>query len=159
MAELKPGDPAPAFTVDTDKGKPLSLADLAGHKVILYAYPAAFTPGCSLEAQDFRDAFKWFDQAGYTILGLSPDPVDKNASFAQKMKLPFTLLSDPDHAVLESYGAWGEREAFGRTTVGVIRSTFVIGGDGRIEVAEYRVKAAGHVERLAAELGVELEGF
>ncbi|MDR1634977.1 MAG: thioredoxin-dependent thiol peroxidase [Bifidobacteriaceae bacterium] len=159
MAKLQVGDRAPDFTLDTDRGEPLSLKALAGKKVILYVYPAAFTPGCSLEAQDFRDAFSSFEQAGYTVMGLSPDTVEKNAEFAQKMTLPFVLLSDPDHAVMEAYGAWGEKESFGRKTVGVIRSTFVIGADGRIELAEYRVKAAGHVERLAHALGVELEGF
>jgi peroxiredoxin Q/BCP len=159
MVELKPGDLAPDFTVDTNDGEPLTLSSQAGHKVIMYVYPAAFTPGCSLEAQDFRDADESFVKAGYTIFGLSPDPAEKNESFAQKMKLPFKLLSDPDHKVMEAYGAWGERETFGRKTIGVIRSTFVIGPDRRIESAEYRVKAAGHVERLAAQLGVTLEGF
>ncbi|MDR1189615.1 MAG: thioredoxin-dependent thiol peroxidase [Bifidobacteriaceae bacterium] len=159
MVELKVGDKAPDFTLETDDGKPVTLSKLKGNKVILYVYPAAFTPGCSLEAQDFRDADKAFEKAGYKVLGLSPDTVEKNASFAQKMKLPYELVSDPDHKVLESYGAWGEKEAFGRKTIGVIRSTFVIGEDGRLEVAEYRVKAAGHVERLAQELGVNVEGF
>jgi peroxiredoxin Q/BCP len=159
MAELKKGDTAPEFTLDANDGQSVSLVSQTGHKVILYAYPAAFTPGCSLEAQDFRDGFKSFDQAGYAVFGLSPDPVEKNASFAAKMKLPFELLSDPDHKVLEAYGAWGERESFGRKSIGVIRSTFVIGDDGRIELAEYQVKAAGHVERLAASLGLELDDF
>ncbi|MDR2378230.1 MAG: peroxiredoxin, partial [Bifidobacteriaceae bacterium] len=118
MAELKVGDKAPDFTLETDDGRPLTLSALEGRKVIMYAYPAAFTPGCSLEAQDFRDANAAFDQAGYTILGISPDTVDKNADFSQKMKLPFRLVSDPDHKVLEAYGAWGEREAFGRLTTG-----------------------------------------
>ncbi|MDR2453651.1 MAG: thioredoxin-dependent thiol peroxidase [Bifidobacteriaceae bacterium] len=159
MAQLKVGDVAPDFTLETDHRHPLRLSSLQGRKVILYVYPAAMTPGCTLEAQDFRDAHKDFDQAGYTILGISPDPVDKNADFAAKMKLPFELISDPDHKVLEAYSAWGEKEAFGRMTVGVIRSTFVIGADGRVESAEYGVKAAGHVERLAEALGVELSGL
>ncbi|MDR2566460.1 MAG: thioredoxin-dependent thiol peroxidase [Bifidobacteriaceae bacterium] len=159
MAELKPGDKAPDFSLETDEGKQLTLSDLKGRKVILYVYPAAFTPGCSLEAQDFRDGAKFFEQAGYQVIGLSPDTAEKNATFAQKLKLPFKLLSDPDHKVLDAYGAWGEKEAFGRTTVGVIRSTFVIGADGLIELVEYRVRAAGHVERLAQALGVDLEGF
>ncbi|MDR0592921.1 MAG: peroxiredoxin [Bifidobacteriaceae bacterium] len=159
MAELKVGAEAPDFTLETDQGKQLSLSALRGGKVILYVYPAAFTPGCSLEAQDFRDAADAFAKAGYTILGLSPDEAAKNADFSSKMKLPFRLLSDPDHTALTAYGAWGEKEAFGRQTVGVIRSTFVIGADGRFEVVEHGVKAAGHVERLAHDLGVELEGF
>jgi peroxiredoxin Q/BCP len=159
MAELKVGDPAPDFTLPTDDGKTLTLSNLKGHKVILYTYPAAFTPNCSLEAQDFRDADSAFENAGYTILGMSPDTVERNASFAQEMDLPFDLVCDPDHKVLESYDAWGEKVAFGRKTVGVIRSTFVIGEDGRIATAEYRVKAAGHVERLAQALGVEVEGL
>jgi peroxiredoxin Q/BCP len=159
MAELKPGDKAPDFTLQADDGEQLTLSSLHGGKVILYVYPAAFTPGCSLEAQDFRDGFRPFEQAGYRVIGLSPDGVEENAAFAQKLRLPFTLLSDPDHKVMEAYGAWGEKTTFGRKTVGVIRSTFVIGADGRIEVADYRVKAAGHVERLAQALGVDLEGF
>ncbi|MDR1440867.1 MAG: peroxiredoxin [Bifidobacteriaceae bacterium] len=156
MTELKAGDRAPDFTLDTNDGDSLTLSNLKGRKVILYVYPAAFTPGCSLEAQDFRDAEDAFEQAGYTILGLSPDTVERSASFAEKMKLPFELVSDPGHKVLEAYGAWGEKQAYGRKTIGVIRSTFVIGEDDQIEAAEYWVQAAGHVERLAQTLGVDL---
>jgi peroxiredoxin Q/BCP len=159
MTTLSPGDLAPDFSLKDEHSKVVSLAGLEGRKLIIYVYPAAFTPGCSLEAQDFRDADSSFEKAGYTIFGLSPDEPSKNESFAEEMKLPFDLLSDPDHQTLEAYGAWGEKQAFGRTAVGVIRSTFVIGPDQRIEKAEYGVKAAGHVERLAEELGVTLEGF
>jgi peroxiredoxin Q/BCP len=154
MTTLKPGDLAPDFTLETDEGPDLTLSSLKGRKVILYSYPAAFTPGCSIEAQDFRDADGAITAAGYAVVGISPDTPEKNAAFAEDLTLPFTLVSDPDHKVLESYGAWGSQESFGRPTVGVIRSTFVIGEDGRIEVAEYAVKAPGHVQRLLAELGV-----
>jgi peroxiredoxin Q/BCP len=159
MTELTAGEQAPDFTLDSDGGEQLTLSALRGRKVILYAYPAAFTPGCSLEAQDFRDANPAFEKAGYQVIGLSPDTVAENAEFARQLNVPFPLLSDPDHKALDAYGAWGEKETFGRKTVGVIRSTFVIGADGRVEAAKYRVKAAGHVERLADALGVELTGF
>jgi peroxiredoxin Q/BCP len=154
MTTLKPGDTAPDFTLETDDGPELTLSALKGRKVILYAYPAAFTPGCSIEAQDFRDADGAITAAGYTVVGISPDTPEKIAAFAESLAIPFTLVADPDHKVLDSYGAWGEHESFGKQTVGVIRSTFVIGEDGKIEVAEYGVKAPGHVARLLAELGV-----
>ncbi|MDR0365720.1 MAG: peroxiredoxin [Bifidobacteriaceae bacterium] len=154
MGTLAVGDLAPDFTLEADDAKTVTLSALRPHKVVLYVYPAAFTAGCSLEAQDFRDADKPFEDAGYKVFGISPDSPEKNRAFAQDLRLPFELLSDPDHKVLEEYGAWGEKTAFGRTKIGVIRSTFVIGSDGRLTVVEYNVRAAGHVERLAAELGV-----
>jgi peroxiredoxin Q/BCP len=156
MAQLKHGDPAPDFTLESDDGPELTLSSLRPQKVILYAYPAAFTPGCSLEAQDFRDWYKDFEAAGYTVVGISPDTAERIAAFSEKMDLPFTLVADPDHKVLEEYGAWGEKVTFGRKSIGVIRSTFVIDPEGVIDVADYKVKAPGHVERLAEELGVEL---
>jgi peroxiredoxin Q/BCP len=159
MTQLKPGDLAPNFTLPSDDGPELTLSDLRGDKVILYAYPAAFTPGCSLEAQDFRDAYPDFEAAGYNIVGISPDTQERIAAFAEKMALPFTLVADPDHKVLEEYGAWGEKITFGRKTIGVIRSTFVIAGDGKVEVADYAVKAPGHVERLAEQLGIAIKSF
>jgi peroxiredoxin Q/BCP len=159
MAHLKSGDMAPDFTLESDDGPELTLSQLRPQKVILYTYPAAFTPGCSLEAQDFRDAYADFERAGYVIVGISPDKAEKIAAFAEEMNLPFTLVADPDHKVLEQWDAWGEKTTFGRRMVGVIRSTFVIDGDGRITLAEYGVKAPGHVERLAEQLGVELAPF
>ncbi|MDR2454905.1 MAG: peroxiredoxin [Bifidobacteriaceae bacterium] len=159
MANLQPGDAAPDFTLESDDGPELTLSSLRPKKVILYAYPAAFTPGCSLEARDFRDSFAQFEAAGYVIVGISPDDAEGIAAFSEEMGLPFTLVADPDHKVLEQYGAWGEKTMFGRRSIGVIRSTFVIGGDGLIEVADYAVKAPGHVERLAEQLGIPLEGF
>jgi peroxiredoxin Q/BCP len=159
MTELKPGDIAPDFTLASDDGPELTLSSLRPQRVIFYAYPAAFTPGCSLEAQDFRDSYSDFEAAGYTIVGVSPDTQERIAAFAEKMELPFTLVADPDHRVLEEYGAWGDKIVFGRKSIGVIRSTFVIDGAGAIEVADYNVKAPGHVERLAEQLGIELASF
>jgi peroxiredoxin Q/BCP len=152
---LNPGDPAPDFTLPTGEGPAFTLSSLRGGKVVLYAYPKAGTPGCSMEAADFRDAMPAFAAAGYTIVGLSPDSPAALAKFAKDLKLEFTLVSDPDHKVIEEYGAWGEKVSFGRKTVGVIRSTFVIDPAGAIAKAEYSVKAPGHVERLATELGVD----
>ncbi|MDR2380864.1 MAG: peroxiredoxin [Bifidobacteriaceae bacterium] len=159
MADLKPGDAAPDFTLESDDGPELTLSALRPKKVILYAYPAAFTPGCSLEARDFRDAYADFDAAGYVIVGISPDTAESIAGFSEKLGIQFTLVADPDHKVLEDYGAWGEHIVFGRKSIGVIRSTFVIDGDGKITLADYAVKAPGHVERLAEQLGVPLTGF
>ncbi|MDR3360488.1 MAG: peroxiredoxin [Bifidobacteriaceae bacterium] len=159
MAQLKPGDVAPDFTLESDDGPDLTLSGLRPQKVVLYAYPAAFTPGCSLEARDFRDAQPDFEAAGYSVVGISPDTPARITAFSEEMKLPFVLVADPDHRVLEEYGAWGEKTIFGRKTVGVIRSTFVIDGQGRIESADYGVKAPGHVERLAEKLGVPLKSF
>ncbi|MDR2380500.1 MAG: peroxiredoxin [Bifidobacteriaceae bacterium] len=156
MAQLTPGDLAPDFTLESDDGPDLTLSTLRPLKVILYAYPAAGTPGCSLEARDFRDFYASFEAAGYAIVGLSPDTPEAIAAFSEELELPFTLVADPDHKVLDQYGAWGAKTVFGRQTIGVIRSTFVIGADGRIESAEYGVKAPGHVERLAEELGLNL---
>ncbi|MDR2347285.1 MAG: peroxiredoxin [Bifidobacteriaceae bacterium] len=159
MAQLKPGDLAPDFTLESDDGPNLTLSELRPQKVVLYAYPAAFTPGCSLEARDFKDAHGDFEAAGYTVVGISPDTAEHIAAFSEELGLPFTLVADPDHKVLEAYGAWGAKTVFGRETIGVIRSTFVIDGEGRLEAVDYGVKAPGHVERLAEQLGVALEAF
>jgi peroxiredoxin Q/BCP len=121
--------------------------------VIVYFYPAAMTPGCTKQACDFRDSLASLNSAGITVLGISPDKPAKLARFREKEGLTFPLLSDPDHAALEAYGAWGEKKLYGKVTVGVIRSTFVVGPDGRIEKALYAVKATGHVARLRAEIG------
>jgi len=150
---LAPGDPAPGFTLPDADGQPVSLSSYRGQRVIVYFYPAAMTPGCTKEACDFRDSLAGLGRQGIAVLGISPDPPAKLATFRARDGLTFPLLSDPDHAVLEAYGAYGEKKLYGKTTVGVIRSTFVVGADGRIEQAMYGVKATGHVARLRAELG------
>jgi peroxiredoxin Q/BCP len=150
---LAPGDPAPDFTLPDADGQPVSLSSYRGQRVIVYFYPAAMTPGCTTEACDFRDSLADLNHAGLAVLGISPDPPAKLARFRDRDGLNFPLLSDPDHVVLEAYGAYGEKKLYGKTTVGVIRSTFVVGADGKIEQAMYGVKATGHVARLRAEVG------
>jgi thioredoxin-dependent peroxiredoxin len=150
---LAPGDPAPDFTLLDADGRQVALSSFRGQRVIVYFYPAAMTPGCTQEACDFRDNLAELNHAGIAVLGISPDPPSKLARFRDKDGLTFPLLSDPDHAVLEAYGAYGEKQLYGKTTVGVIRSTFVIDADGQIEKAMYGVKATGHVARLRAEVG------
>jgi thioredoxin-dependent peroxiredoxin len=154
-ARLEPGDPAPEFTLTTDSGAKLSLADLRGRKVILYAYPAAMTPGCTTQACDFRDSLGSLQGAGYEVVGISPDSTEKLAKFKDRDALTFPLVSDPDKAVLTSYGAWGEKKNYGKTVTGVIRSTFVIDEQGRVERALYNVKATGHVAKLRRDLGLD----
>jgi peroxiredoxin Q/BCP len=151
---LAPGDKAPDFTLPDADGNQVSLAALRGQRVIIYFYPAAMTPGCTKQACDFRDSKADLSQAGFAVLGISPDSPAKLAKFRDKEGLTFPLLSDPGHEVLEAYGAYGEKTMYGRTTVGVIRSTFVVDADGKIEQARYGVKATGHVARLRTELGV-----
>jgi peroxiredoxin Q/BCP len=152
---LAPGDPAPDFTLSTDTGDKLSLRDLRGRRVILYAYPAAMTPGCTTQACDFRDSLASLKGAGYEVVGISPDSPARLAKFRDRDAITFPLVSDPDHAVLEAYGAWGEKQNYGRTYTGVIRSTFVIDEHGRIDRALYNVKATGHVAKLRRELGLD----
>ncbi|WP_054952199.1 thioredoxin-dependent thiol peroxidase [Flaviflexus massiliensis] len=152
MARLEVGDRAPEFTIETPNGT-VSLADLlekAEKGVIVYFYPKAMTPGCTTEACDFRDAR--LTDAGYEVIGISPDSINKLQSFAEAELLDFPLGSDPDHEVLEAYGAWGEKKNYGRTVVGVIRSTFVINPDGTIAEAMYNVKATGHVARVTKNI-------
>jgi len=150
---LAPGDPAPEFTLPDADGQPVSLSSYRGQRVIVYFYPAAMTPGCTTEACDFRDSLADLNDAGLAVLGISPDPPAKLAKFRDRDGLTFPLLSDPDHAVLEAYGAYGDKKLYGKTTVGVIRSTFVVGADGKIEQAMYGVKATGHVARLRVQVG------
>ncbi|HEY3956160.1 MAG TPA: thioredoxin-dependent thiol peroxidase [Streptosporangiaceae bacterium] len=151
---LAPGDEAPDFTLNDADGNAVTLSSLRGQRVIVYFYPAAMTPGCTKQACDFRDSRADLAAAGSTVLGISPDKPEKLARFRQKEGLNFTLLSDPDRKVLEAYGAYGEKKLYGKTIVGVIRSTFVVGPDGRLEQAQYAVKATGHVARLRQQLGV-----
>jgi peroxiredoxin Q/BCP len=151
---LESGDPAPDFSLTDDEGKTVSLSDFAGSTLVLYAYPAAMTPGCTTQACDFRDSLDALHAAGVRVVGISPDKPDRLAKFRERDALTFPLVSDPDHEVLEAYGAWGEKNLYGKKYIGVIRSTFVIDGDGRIEHAMYNVKAKGHVAKLRGELGL-----
>jgi peroxiredoxin Q/BCP len=153
-ARLAPGDRAPAFTLQDDAGNTVRLSDFKGSRVIVYFYPAAMTPGCTTQACDFTAAMTDFKTAGYTVLGISPDAPAKLAQFRTEGSLNFTLLSDPTKATMEKYGAFGEKQLYGKTVVGVIRSTFVIDEKGRIEQAQYNVKAKGHVAKLARELDI-----
>src|SRR5215469_12611574 len=151
---LEAGQPAPAFTLQDQDGKPVSLSDFSGDNVIVYFYPAAMTPGCTTEACDFRDNLSSLAAAGVTVLGISPDGPAKLAKFRERDHLTFPLLSDPDHEVEKAYGAYGEKKLYGKTTMGVIRSTFVIDPNGVVTRAYYNVKATGHVARLRKELGI-----
>ncbi|MBZ5732955.1 thioredoxin-dependent thiol peroxidase [Nocardioides sp. TRM66260-LWL] len=152
---LSPGDPAPDFTLPTDDGSQVSLADLRGRKVIVYFYPAAMTPGCTKQACDFTDSLASLQAAGYEVLGVSPDKPEKLAKFRERDALTFPLLADPDKDVLRAYGAFGEKKLYGKVVEGVIRSTFVVDEEGRIEVAQYNVKATGHVAKLRKDLGLD----
>ena len=151
---LQPGDKAPDFTLASADGSKISLSDLRGSKVILYFYPAAMTPGCTTQACDFRDNLASLRAAGYAVLGVSPDRPDRLAAFRDQQALTFPLLADPDRAVLEAYGAWGQTQSYGKTVTGVIRSTVVIDEGGRVERALYNVKATGHVAKLRKDLGL-----
>src|SRR6187431_1547374 len=154
MTTLQAGDAAPAFTLDDQDGAPVSLTDLRGQRVVLYFYPAAMTPGCTTQACDFRDSLSALSAAGVTVIGVSRDTADKLREFRERDGLTFTLLSDPDQAVHEAYGAWGEKMNYGKAVTGVLRSTFVISPEGVIEHALYNVKATGHVARLRTLLEV-----
>ncbi|WP_320065056.1 thioredoxin-dependent thiol peroxidase [Micromonospora sp. RTGN7] len=154
-ARLNSGDPAPEFTLPTDTGETLSLGDLRGRRVILYAYPAAMTPGCTKQACDFRDSLASLQAAGYEVVGISPDKPEKLAKFRERDAITFPLVGDADRAVLTAYGAYGEKQSYGRTVTGVIRSTFVIDPDGKIERALYNVKATGHVAKLRRDLNLD----
>jgi peroxiredoxin Q/BCP len=151
---LETGSPAPDFTLADQDGREVSLSALRGGRVILFFYPEAMTPGCTTEACDFRDSLAPLQAAGYTVLGISRDEPEKLRRFRERDGLTYDLLSDPDHAVHEAYGAWGEKTNYGKTVVGVLRSTFVIGPDGTVEHALYNVKATGHVARVRALVGL-----
>lgn len=152
---LAPGDVAPAFTLSDADGNEISLSDYRGQRVIVYFYPAASTPGCTKQACDFRDNLASFASEGFTVLGISPDKQAKLQKFREHEGLTFPLLSDPDKQVLEAYGAFGEKKMYGKTVTGVIRSTFVIDADGKIELAQYGVKATGHVAKLRRDLKLD----
>ncbi len=151
---LQPGDPAPPFTLASDVGDQVSLADFAGRKVIMYFYPAAMTPGCTKQACDFSDSLDALTEQGYAVVGISPDPPAKLAKFRERDGLTITLLSDPDKSTLAAYGAFGEKKMYGKTVQGVIRSTFVVDEQGTIIEARYNVKATGHVAKLRQDLGL-----
>jgi peroxiredoxin Q/BCP len=138
---LRDGDPAPNFTLTSDTGETVRLSDFRGRTVVLYFYPRDDTPGCTKQAQRFRDLDAEFRERGAVVLGVSPDDVAAHRKFKEKHHLPFTLLADPDHAVADAYGVWGERSYAGKTYMGIQRSTFVIDGDGRIAKAMYGVNA------------------
>jgi thioredoxin-dependent peroxiredoxin len=151
---LSPGDPAPDFTLPDADGNPVSLSSYRGRRVVVYCYPAALTPGCTTQAVDFTEAAGDLAQAGLDIVGISPDPPAKLLRFREKENLGITLVSDEDKSVLTAYGAYGPKKLYGKEVVGVIRSTFVVDADGRIEKASYNVKATGHVAKLRKELGI-----
>lgn len=153
MTKLSEGDPAPPFTLEAPDGT-YDLERFRGRWLVLYFYPADFTGGCTAEACDFRDRLPGIDAA---VVGVSPDPIDEHAAFAEEYALPFPLLSDQDHAVAERYGAWGEKVNYGKRYEGLIRSTFLIDPDGTVAEALYNVRAKGHAERVRARL-LELQG-
>jgi thioredoxin-dependent peroxiredoxin len=152
MAMVEVGKKAPAFTLPDQDGKPVKLSDFKGKAVVLYFYPKDDTPGCTLEACSFRDEHSALKKSGAVVLGVSPDDEKSHARFAGKFKLPFPLLADTGHTVAEAYGAWGEKSMYGRKYLGIIRSTFLIDGDGKVAAAWPKVKVAGHVEEVRAAL-------
>ncbi len=151
---LQPGDTAPAFTLPDQDGIPVPLSDLRGRRVILYFYPEAMTPGCTTEACDFRDNLASLDGAGYAVVGVSRDDPEKLRRFRQQEHLSFPLLSDPDHSVHEAYGVWGEKQLYGKTVTGVIRSTIVLDESGVVTHAFYNTRATGHVAMLRSKLKI-----
>ncbi len=154
MTALNAGDLAPDFTAPTDTGT-FTLSALRGHKVILFFYPQAMTPGCTKQACDFRDSLASLQRAGYDVVGISADAPEKLARFREQEGLTYPLVSDPEREVLQAYGAWGMKKLYGRDYEGAIRSTFVIDEDGRVVHALYNVKATGHVGRLRKLLGLD----
>ena len=155
MDRLSPGDLAPDFTLPDDGGGEVSLAGLRGRKVIVYFYPAAMTPGCTKQACDFTDSLESLKASGFEVLGISPDKPEKLAKFRERDALTIPLLSDADRSVMTAYGAFGEKKLYGKVVQGVIRSTFVVDEDGAVELAQYNVKATGHVAKLRRDLGLD----
>ena len=154
QTKLQAGDTAPAFTLPDADGKPVSLADHLGRKVVVYFYPAALTPGCTKQACDFTDNLDLLAGAGYDVIGISPDKPEKLGKFREKEHLKVTLVADPEKEVLKAYGAFGEKTMYGKTVTGVIRSTVIVDEAGKVEHAFYNVKATGHVAKLIRDLGV-----
>ncbi len=155
VTRLEPGAAAPDFTLTDADGNTVRLKDFRKRKVIVYFYPAAMTPGCTKQACDFRDSLDSLSAAGYAVLGISPDKPEKLAKFRDRDSVTFPLLSDPDRTTLQAYGAYGEKTMYGKKVTGVIRSTFVVDEKGKIEVAQYNVKATGHVAKLRKDLGLD----
>jgi thioredoxin-dependent peroxiredoxin len=155
MPRLSPGDVAPEFTLPDADGTDVSLSDFRGRKVVVYFYPAAMTPGCTKQACDFRDSLESLSAAGYAVVGISPDKPEKLAKFRDRDAVNFPLLSDVDKSTLQAYGAFGEKTMYGKTVTGVIRSTLVVDEKGRVAVAQYNVKATGHVAKLRRDLGLD----
>jgi peroxiredoxin Q/BCP len=153
MPKLEAGAKAPSFTLPDQDDQKVSLSDFAGQRVIVYFYPKDDTPGCTAEACQFNDNLAAFERAEVPVLGISPDKGASHQKFRAKYGLDFSLLSDPDHKVMERYGAWGEKTMYGRTTTGVIRSTFLIDEKGKIVRPWYNVKADGHAAKVLAEVG------
>jgi peroxiredoxin Q/BCP len=151
---LSPGDDAPDFTLPDSEGKEVSLSDFRGQSVVVYFYPAASTPGCTKQACDFRDNLAELNDAGYQVIGISPDTQAKLAKFVDHEKLTFPLLGDPDKNVISAYGAYGEKKNYGKVFMGVIRSTFVVDAEGKIANAWYNVRATGHVAKLIKDLKI-----
>lgn len=151
---LAPGDKAPAFNLPDADGNNVKLSDYKGRQVVVYFYPAASTPGCTKQACDFRDSLAELNEAGIDVVGISPDKPEKLAKFRDAEGVTFPLLSDPERKVLTAYGAFGEKQMYGKTVTGVIRSTFVVDEKGKIAVAQYNVKATGHVAKLRRDLSV-----
>jgi len=152
---LAVGDQAPDFTLADDKGGEFTLSGLRGRKVIVYFYPAAMTPGCTKQACDFTDSLDSLHARGFEVLGISPDKPAKLAKFRERDGLTITLLSDDDKSVMQEYGAFGEKTMYGKTVTGVIRSTVVVHEEGKVELAQYNVKATGHVAKLRRDLGID----
>jgi peroxiredoxin Q/BCP len=150
---LEAGAKAPRFKLPSDEGRTVSLDDLKGKKIVLYFYPKDDTSGCTAQACEFRDNWKSVQAAGAVVLGVSPDGVTSHGKFKAKYRLPFLLLADEDHAVAEAYGAWGEKSMYGRKYHGILRTTFVIGADGRIVKVFQKVKPKGHAAEVLAALG------
>ncbi len=152
---LSAGDTAPDFTLATDSGDEVSLSGLRGRKVIVYFYPAAMTPGCTTQACDFTDSLESLQGAGYEVIGISPDKPAKLAKFRERDGLSITLAADEDRSVMGAYGAFGEKKLYGKVVEGVIRSTIVVDEDGKVSLAQYNVKATGHVAKLRRDLGLD----
>jgi peroxiredoxin Q/BCP len=146
------GQPAPDFELRSDTGETVRLSELRGGPVVVYFYPKDDTPGCTTQACDIRDSWGQFAKAGARVLGISPDSTESHVKFRDKFSLPFPLLSDADHAVAEAYGAWGEKVRYGKTSIGLIRSGFVIDGDGNLAAAKVNVKADRHRQWALDEL-------
>jgi thioredoxin-dependent peroxiredoxin len=149
---IEEGKPAPDFELESDSGETVKLSDFRGRSVVLYFYPKDDTPGCTTEACEFRDAYDVFRERGAEILGVSPDDVGSHGKFKTKYELPFTLLADPEHEVAEKYGVWGERSSYGKTSLGITRSTFIIDPDGNVARAMRGIKPAGHASEVLGSL-------